>query len=280
MDRFAKEGSGVVWDPKLTEVVSRLRSFFQSKGYSEFHPGANLTIMAACEDPKTVAPVSIGGQTWPLQQTSQMQLEVLLLENPEAKGFYCLTTSYRNEPNPTPGRHNRVFPLFEFEGRGDMGDLIQVEKELLAFLGLADGVEIDYEDACSEFGVSLIEAEEEGAIEEKYGESVFLKNFPGRSNPFWNMLRKDDGDFAKVDVLLHGMETIGSAQRSVDVDVMREVFNTVADGEYAQLLFDKFGEERVRAELDEYLELPMVERFGGGIGVTRMLRALELSGLI
>lgn len=280
MDRFAKEGSGVVWDPKMTEVVSRLRSFFHGQGYMEYHPQHNLTIMAACEDPKTVTPVSIGGQAWPLPQTSQMQLEVLLLENPEAKGFYCLTTSYRNEPNPTPGRHNRVFPLFEFEGRGDMDALIQIERDLVEHLGFDSGVEADYENLCEEFGVDIIEAEEEGQIQEAYGDVVFLKNFPGRSDPFWNMLRKDDGMFAKVDVLLHGMETIGSAQRSVDEDVMREVFNTVADGEYAQILFDKFGKGRVLEELDEYLELPMVERFGGGIGVTRMLRALEKSNLI
>ena len=60
---------------------------------------------------------------------------------------------------------------------------------------------------------------------------------------------------------------------------MRERFFTIEQGEYANLLFTKFGKERVMAELDAYLALPMIPRFGGGIGLTRLARALELSGL-
>jgi hypothetical protein len=45
-------------------------------------------------------------------------------------------------------------------------------------------------------------------------------------------------------------------------------------------LFNAFGEERVLAELDDYLSLPMFPRFGGGIGVTRMARAMRLAGLL
>jgi len=39
-------------------------------------------------------------------------------------------------------------------------------------------------------------------------------------------------------------------------------------------LFNHFGRKRVEDELEEYLELDMFERFGGGIGVTRMVRAI------
>ena len=76
------------------------------------------------------------------------------------------------------------------------------------------------------------------------------------------------------------METIGSAERSCNPDEMRNFFETVSDGKYAQLLFDKFGKERVMAELDEYLSLDFHERFGGGIGVHRMARAMRLAGLL
>jgi len=35
-----------------------------------------------------------------------------------------MSTSYRLEPNPLPGRHERIFPLFEFEMKGNKKDLI------------------------------------------------------------------------------------------------------------------------------------------------------------
>jgi len=74
---------------------------------------------------------------------------------------------------------------------------------------------------------------------------------------------------------MHGMETIGSAERSCDRDEMRERFNTISNGGYAQLLFDKFGKERVENELDDFLTLELFPRYGGGIGMTRMVRALQ-----
>ncbi len=40
------------------------------------------------------------------------------------------------------------------------------------------------------------------------------------------MARNDDGNTAKkMDVILGGMETIGSAERSCDVDMMRDTFH-------------------------------------------------------
>ena len=46
------------------------------------------------------------------------------------------------------------------------------------------------------------------------------------------------------------------------------------------MLYDNFGEERVNRELDEFLSLDFFPRSGGGIGVTRMIRAMKLSNLI
>ena len=77
------------------------------------------------------------------------------------------------------------------------------------------------------------------------------------------------------------METIGSAERSSNVDEMRSNFYSISDGQYAKLLFNHFGENRVKDELENYFSLPMIERFGGGIGVTRMImRAMKLSNLL
>jgi len=103
-----------------------------------------------------------------------------------------------------------------------------------------------------------------------------ITDFPELTSPFWNMARNDDGNTAKkMDVILGGMETIGSAERSCDVDMMRDTFHSIVDGEYAELLFKLFGKERVEAELEEFLKFDFFQRVGGGIGITRMIPALE-----
>ena len=75
------------------------------------------------------------------------------------------------------------------------------------------------------------------------------------------------------------METIGSAERETDVNRMYERFHALEGGEYSGLLFYKFGKDRVLAELETYFALPMFKRFGGGIGLTRLERAMNLEGL-
>ena len=46
-------------------------------------------------------------------------------------------------------------------------------------------------------------------------------------------------------------------------------------GSYAKILFDKFSKERVEAELEKFLEFDFFPRVGGGIGMTRMIAALD-----
>ena len=90
-----------------------------------------------------------------------------------------------------------------------------------------------------------------------------------------------DGEVAKkIDVILCGYETIGSAERATDVGEMYEMFQSISDGEYADLLYRKFGKDRVNRELDDYFNLKFFERSGAGIGVTRMMRALDLCNII
>ncbi len=120
-----------------------------------------------------------------------------------------------------------------------------------------------------------MEAEHELKMEEEFGQAL-ITNFPELTSPFWNMARNDDGNTAKkMDVILGGMETIGSAERSCDVDMMRDTFHSITDGAYSKLLFELFGKERVEAELEKFLEFDFFQRVGGGIGITRMIPALE-----
>jgi aspartyl/asparaginyl-tRNA synthetase len=146
----------------------------------------------------------------------------------------------------------------------------------LEFLGFKPPLEITYEDMCRKYNVSILEDEQETMMWGSLGSSISLQKFPLRTNPFWNMKRNEDGTFNKVDVILFGQETIGSAERSCDVKEMRELFYTIEDGKYSDKLFELFGKERVEKELDEFLSLNFFSRFGAGIGLTRLARAYKL----
>ena len=270
-------------DPSdFTKAVERLRSFFLAKGFLEVHTQNRLSILAACEDPETVATFNYAGQVWPLPQTGQMWLEHELLKNPQLPGVFCISTSYRLEPNPIEGRHDLIFPMFEFEMPGNMVRLEQLERELCEYLGFgpaSDFLAIPYEEAAAKYGVKELEAEHELALERDYGKVVFLTDFPIYTSPFWNM-RKDGDTANKIDVIIHGIETIGSAERSNDPGEMEEQFHTISDGKYAGKLFELFGRERVENELNEFLVLPHFPRFGGGIGLTRFIKGMKASGLL
>ena len=268
---------------KFTHSTGLLRSFFLDKGFEEVHTQNRLSILAACEDPFNVATYQYAGNTWPLPQTGQMWLEHELLSSPDSKGFFCVSTSYRQEPNAIPGRHDIIFPMFEFEMPGSVDDLKAMEYELCEYLGFGKITEKTYAEWQQHFGLSAdteMEAEHELAMEKEFGQTL-ITNFPELTSPFWNMARNDDGNTAKkMDVILGGMETIGSAERSCDVDMMRDTFHSITDGAYSKLLFELFGKDRVEAELEKFLEFDFFQRVGGGIGITRMIPALEKIGKI
>ena len=260
------------------ELVQKMRSFFVQRGFKEVPTQSRLSILAACENPHSVKTFEYGGLIWPLPQTGQMWLEHELLKNPDWEGVFCISTSYREEKTPIPGRHELIFPMFEFESKGGMKELIKLEGDLLAYLGFGNEmIEVTYDDVCEEYGgVPILEDEHETRMWKEKGPVVSLQYFPLRTNPFWNMKHNIGGIFNKVDVILYGQETIGSAERSCDVEKMREMFYTIEGGGYSAKLFELFGKERVEAELEEFLKFDFFPRFGGGIGMTRMARAYEL----
>jgi aspartyl/asparaginyl-tRNA synthetase len=264
--------------------VKKMRTFFEKRGFIEVHTQSRMSILAACEDPTTISTYNYGGQVWPLPQTGQMWLEYELLKNPDSPGFFCVSTSFRNEPNPVPGRHDKIFPMFEFEMKGGMEELMQLEKDLCEHLGLGEAEKFpseDYDVVSHKYGVDELEHIHETLMETDYDKVFLLKNFPNNTSPFWNMKQNSDGKHAnKVDVIIHGVETIGSAERSCDPNEMRAQFYKISDGGYANILFSNFTKERVQKELEEFLEFDFFQRCGGGIGVTRMIRALKLSNLL
>ena len=283
-----KPAIGMINPKEFDDAVCKMREFFKSKGFIEVHTQCRLSILAACEDPATISTYNYAGQVWPLPQTGQMWLEYELLSNPDAAGFFCVSTSYRNEPNPVPGRHDKIFPMFEFEMKGGLEKLIELEKELLVHLGFKNGNgEVGnyprgkYSDVAQEYQVTELEHEHEERLEKDHGPVYFLTHFPNYTSPFWNMAQNPDGKHAeKVDVIVHGVETIGSAERSCDPEEMRRQFYSISNGDYANILFSNFTKERVEGELDDFMKFNFFQRSGGGIGVTRMIRAMKLSGII
>ena len=263
---------------KFTNTIGLLRSFFLDKGFLEVHTQNRLSILAACEDPFNVATYQYAGKNWPLPQTGQMWLEHELLSSPDSKGFFCVSTSYRQEPNAIPGRHDIIFPMFEFEMPGDIDDLKKMEYELCEYLEFKKPTEKTYAEWQKHYELAEdyeMTADEETKMHKEFG-TTMITDFPELTSPFWNMSRNADGKTAKkIDVILGGMETIGSAERSCDVDMMRDTFHSITDGAYSKLLFELFGKERVEAELEKFLEFDFFQRVGGGIGVTRMIPALE-----
>ena len=281
----------------FTQVTTSLRKFFLDRNYLEVHTQNRLSILAACEDPTTVACYHYNKDVWPLPQTGQMSLEHELLTNPEIPGCFCVSTSYRQEQNPQEGRHELIFPMFEFEAPGNFEDLLQIENDLCKHLGfktdrnLAPYNDLDfpggfYQSVLAKYTGPELDAGHEEKLYKEYGDVFFLTNFPESTSPFWNMkIGEDRGPKGiklanKCDVIMGGMETIGSAERATDVQEMKEQFYTISEGGYANLLFDLFGKERVELELYKFLSHDFFPRFGGGIGVTRMISAMKRANLI
>lgn len=261
-------------------TMRTLRNFCESQGFIEVPAQSRPSILAACEDPKTVTLFQIGGKKWALPQTGQMCLEHELLEHPDSSGFYCVTTSYRDEKQRINGRHEFVFPLFEFEMPGNMNTLKIFEENLLEHLGFGPRCRYaypSYKEATRALDVRDIDDTQEERMWRMYGPQIFLMHFPEHTSPFWNMKRK--GSTAnKIDVILFGMETIGSAERSTNKDQMREAFFTISEGRYADALFAAFSKEAVMEELKAFLAHDFFPRCGGGIGITRLIRALRIAG--
>ena len=277
-------------DPQdFNKMITKLRGFFIEKNYLETFPQPRLSILAACEDPKTVRSFTFNGDVWPLPQTNQMLLEDMLMRF-DLDGLFCMTASYRDEPQPIEGRHLRTFCMWEAEHTGNFQDLLLTLSELMVHLGFVDNVDdipfFTYNELCKHYKTDFLEAEHENMIWEEYGDVVGITKFPEKTSPFFNMkfdsFDEETGEklYNKCDLIICGQETFGSAERSSDIDQMRNSFHTISKGMYSQLLFDQFGKERVLDELDGYLKLKMKDRWGFGSGTERLLRGLKLKGLI
>lgn len=255
----------------------RLREIFSD--HIEVPTQSQIGILPACEQPETVSTFQFQGLVYPLPQTGQIGLEIALLRDPSLKRVFCQTTSYRNEMDSADKeRYDRIFNMFEFEGLGGKYELSITITDTLKRLGFFKNPtwQLTYEEMCERYNVESIGAKEEALMQRDYGNVIMLYDFPKSSHPFWNMQQNKNGIYGKIDVILFGVETFGTAVRSCDPDQQRRDFYSLSDGQYSQLLFRTFGKQRVIDELEAYLALPMIPRYGGGIGISRLCRALRL----
>ncbi len=269
---------GVEDTEAFSKVVNKLRKFCLKKGFYEVSTQDRLSILAACEDPDTVATYNYAREVWPLPQTGQMWLEYELLTQPDLPGVFCVSTSYRNEQNPVPGRHKLIFPMFEFELKGGIEELQKFETELLEYMGFGKKPNFHYKtyDALKRhYKTRELTHKHENKMRTDFGPVVFCRDFPSYTSPFWNMKKKNKTHAHKIDVIIEGNETIGSAERSSNRAEMKNEFYTISSGKYAKKLFDLFGKNRVEKELSEFLELEFFPRSGGGIGLTRLIDAMK-----
>jgi len=250
-------------------------------------PGNRDDPMFACEDPTTMMSAQLGDRPIALPQSLQMGMEDDILDNPEIAGVYTYGSSYRNESTSgTDGRRNQIFPMIEFESRGNLETLLGVYDELFAELGFtpnADGKfpRLTYTDAQEYYGVEEITEVEEMKMKTDFGAVVLLTHFPEFTHPFWNMRRNPDTGLAyKCDVIVAGRESAGSAERETDVDIMRDRFRTIENGEYAKKLYSTFGYDRINTRLETYLKHQFFPRIGAGLGLTRILTGCAEYGLL
>ena len=183
---------------KFHAAVRSMRSFFEKKGFVEVHTRTPLVFLLPAKILKQYLSMTIRVM-YGLPQTGQMWLEDVLLNDPDIKGCFTVSTSYRNEPNQFPGRHDLIFPMFEFETKGGQAEMIQLEKELLEHIGFdkvggtadqPDYPEEDYCDMMVKYGAKDLEHEHEQQMEKDYGPVLFFEELP---LPYFSFLEHEEG---------------------------------------------------------------------------------------
>ena len=82
------------------------------------------------------------------------------------------------------GRHNLIFPMFEFEMKGGYDELIKMEEELLTYLGIKILKVVNY--GCVKIINHLIYHTNTNKNYTMNMTSIFLKKFPTFTSPFGN----------------------------------------------------------------------------------------------
>lgn len=274
--------SQIVQSLDFTDITKKLRKFFDKKGWVEVHSQDILRLLSVCEETNTVSNLNYDGMIWPLPQTAQICLEHELSKHPDWKGVFCLSTSFKN----TYYRENvnKILPMFEFIVRGDMNQLIDLEAELLEYLGFGEihkYMHTKYNNLTEKYNTDKLNNEHSQLICNDFGSIVFLEDYPNNITTFWNTkLSENKLTSKKVNVIIDGLEVIHSAEMSINKEEMRDQFYKMNNRNYSNSLFANYGKERVEQELEEYLNLDFSTRAGGYIDINKFIDTMKLNNLL
>lgn len=251
-------------DPvEYDKCITLIRTFFKVKGFLELYTQSHLSILSVIDaNPITF---EFKHNTWPLPQNRDILLQSELLKDPQhVPGYFCITNYIQDET---------TLPIFEFQCKGSLDDIITLEYELLEFIGFKDNNFVNYTQEYYH-KVAKDVAENRNRLTQVYGPVFFLKHTPIEKIPFW--IEHQNAEIKNVHVIIHGLDTIRSSEHSCQPLIMRQQF----DKSYANRLYSLFGKERVEKELDTFLNFTFIPRCGGSIHIGDMIRGMKLSHIM
>jgi len=291
-------------DPKdFNYCVSKLRIFFMNRGFIEVYPNLIDSIPIINKNSKISKLYNFNKSIWSDNQIGQIWLDNILLDNPELNGCFRITTNSIKD--------QKDFPIFEFGSKGNIDNLLSLEKSLLNYMGFVkrnvkiknninnrvtekqefgrligdkseinflkkDYLSIDYLECLKKYGVHKFEHIDENRLCGDHGDVFIIKNYPVDIKPLWN-IKIEDQTVKNINVLLHGKKTISSAEHSCDRETMKNLFKNQIGIEN---LYNKFDKNIVNLELSEYFDKHFFPRCGGKIEITQMIHALKISDLM
>jgi asparaginyl-tRNA synthetase len=281
-----------------SEVLRFAHEFFRRRGFVEVSPPMFIT--SACEGGSTLFGLKYFDESMFLTQSAQLYLEVLIYS---LERVYCVAPSFRAERSRTI-RHLTEYWHVEAEWAfDDMGGLMRLEEELLAYVcrRAAVGCRREFEElgvdvgkfdlvrvpfprvAYSEvverlvgkgFGMKWgddLGFEEEKAVAEDFGRPFFIYDYPRAIKAFYCKVHRDRPEVAM----------------STDMLVPRigEISTGGAREDDKGLLLKRLGEMGLdEKDYDWYVDLRRygsVPHVGFGMGLERLLEwMLDLENII
>ena len=247
------------------KVIYKIRFFFKEKGFIEVFTQNNFSVI----EPMTNS--ELFTQHSPeiyYPQTKQIQLDQFLLENPQESGFFSISYQFQE---------NTLYPFIEFTSNDNIR---QFYTEFFNYMGLNQSVsENEYDDICNFYEINTLTDDIFSRINQDYGTISCIDNFPERVTSSWNIQWNDtESHYYKNMILINGINIMNLFEKSCNTVKMYNMFHT--DNIYLQQLYQRFGEDRVENELNEFLQKDFLPRIGGTIDITKIISIFFLFNLI
>lgn len=271
-------------------ALQSVRSVLSQHGFVEVTTPEITSATGACENTSTLFGLDYFGKTAFLRQTSQLDLEYLVVRD-DIPRVFTIGKSFRKEPR-VDDRHLTEFTLIEIEARDwtledliDLQELIvdtvwyDVHLTLPPFQGERYPI-ITYTDAVTilglEWGVDLTSTNEQDIVKHFGGTPVHITHYPEFSS-FFNMSNDRECNperqtVAKCDFILpFAGETFGGSEREYDYEIMSSKLYT--SPMYDQLMAAGGSDKAFLDYLNLFKDNP-VRRAGFGIGFDRLIQWL------